>query len=565
MYRFIVLSALTALALTACKPTPRTALTKQREQQTQQEGREQEPSDPAAPETTPPATPTETPAATPEPATPPPAKAEPLVAASLLTISSTRQDFNRMRPWEKESSSSGDFNGVYLGEGRVLTVGNAARAATYVELSLPDGSRSVPARVLRYDRDLNLALLTPMHEADMTLFDTREPLALGEPMKTGDEAACDTLVRGLFPQRLPLLAESGETTTVDNVEGIDMPRLSLRSARPLPEGRLSGLPVLREGKLVALSTGGSRDTQSLTCINAELIARFLAGADGESASAPRIGINFTDLDDPVFRAWLKLPEAQGGLYLNEVFPGSVAEEAGLRKGDVVTAIEGLPIDTQGRCQHPLYGAIDAKAVLCGLKPIGDSLALTLSRDGEKLGLALPLRRKALENGLPGTIDPPGHQPRYVMWGGLLFQPLTQDFLATFSSRSKGNIPVQLLELATREQELLDKGVTELVLLTQVIPTPATLSYESINFCNVETVNGKPVLNFAEFVRLLDEPTADGLVTFGLNKAPYTIYVDRRVAEAANSMIRRNAIQQLRHVGDEGQPAPAEETPQLPES
>ncbi len=542
MYRILMLSALTALALTACKPTPRTALTRQREQQPQQQVEAETPAAPSRAEEAP------------VPAAPAPA-AQAEVAASLLDVSSTRQDFNRMRPWEKNNSSNSDFFGVYLGEGRVLTSGHAARAATYVEIRLPDGSRSVPARVLRYDRDLNLAILSPVHEADLSIFDTRTPLVLGEPLKPGEEAAVDTLVHDVFPVRIPLRAESGDVVDVDTLMGIDMPRLSLRAPRPLPEGNLAGLPVLRGGKLVAVATGGNRESQSLICINAELIARFLAGADGEYASAPLIGIRATDVDDPVFRAWLKLGEGQGGLYVDEVSPGSVAEQAGLRGGDVVTAIEGMAIDTQGRVLHPLYGSIDAKAVLCSQKPVGEELALSISRDGQPQELRVPLRREALEKGLPGTLDAPGTQPRYVMWGGLLFQPMTQDFLTTYATRTKGSIPVQILELDTREQELLDAGVTEVVLLTQVIPTPATLSYEGIGFCVVEKVNGKPVHNFAEFVRLLDEPTPDGLVSFAINRAPYTIYVDRRIAEAANSMIRRNAIQQLRHLGAAAEAAP----------
>ncbi len=541
MYRILMLSAAAALALTACKPTPRTAIAKARPPQPSEQAADA----PAAPE---------------EPQTPQTAQA-PLppqeVAAGILAITSTRQDFSRLRPWEKENNATAGFMGVYLGEGRVLTVGNAARAATYVEISLPDGSRSVPARVLRYDRDLNLALLTPMHEADASVFDTRTPLQLGEALKLGDSAELDTLVRGMVPVRIAMLAEGSEVTKLHPL--LSMPRLSLRAAQPVPEGSMLGLPILREGKLVGLSSGGNRDTQSVYCINAELIARFLQGEDGEYASCPMAGIDFTHVNDPVLRAYLKLPEGQGGIYVNEVCPGSAAEQAGLRVGDVITGIDGLAIDTRGRCLHPLYGAIDAKAVLRSRKPAGDTMPLAVSRDGEKLQLELALNRDALQNHILGTTDAPGTQPRYAMWGGLLFQPMTQDYMMAFAKRTKGPLPVPFLEAESRDAEWREKGVTELVMLTLVIPTPATLSYDDMGCCLVESVNGKTVHNFAEFVQLLDEPTPDGLVAFGLNKAPYTIYVDRRMAEAANTSIRRGAIRQLRNLGaDTPAPAPAAE-------
>ncbi len=543
MYRILMLSAVTALALTACKPTPRTAIAKQQPLQTTEE--------------TTPSTQVSDASQTPSTPANPEASQAPL-AESLLAISTTRQDFNRLRPWEKEPDSTMRLKGVYLGQGRVLTIGNAALAATYLEIGLPDGSRSVPARALRYDRDLNLALLAPVHEEDLSIFDTRKPLKVGEPLKLGDSAVVDALVRGMIPVRIPLQVESHEVTKLSPM--LSMPRLSMRAAQPVPEGSMLGLPVLRGGKLVGLTSGGNRDTQAIYSINAEFIARFLAAEDGEYASCPMIGIDFTDLNDPVFRAYLKLEDAQGGIYVNDVNPGGAAEQAGVREGDVITAIDGLPIDTQGRCQHPLYGAIDARAVLRSLKPMGESMTLSISRDGERQEISVLLDRQAIEKDLCGALDPPGMQPRYVLWGGLLFQPMTQDFLMALFKRSKSTVPVEFMAASSREDEFREKGVTELVMLTQVIPTPATLSYDEVGHCLVETVNGKTVHNFAEFVQLLDEPTPDGLVSFGLNKAPYTIYVDRRVAEAADSVIRRNAIQQLRQLGPE---APSASEPEPP--
>ncbi len=532
MYRNLTLFALVVLSLAACKPTPRTAL----------KGRHRAPQQ--AQQTAPAA---DAPAPAPQEAV----VAAPAIdgSASLLVVDTTQQDFNRLRPWEKENPGGSILRGIYLGEGRVLTCGNAVSAATYVEIGLPDGSRTVPARVLRYDRDLDLALLTVTHGKDADIFATRTALEPGEPMKLGDEAEFHGLVRGLIPVHIPLLAESGE------VDGGSLPRLNMRAAQPIPQGGAQGLPIVRDGKLAGMAAGYNAQTQSLSCINADRIARFLAGSDGESAGCPVLGLVFTQLDDPVFRAYLKLSDDQGGLYVQEVSAGSAAEEAGVRQGDVLTAIEGMEIDSQGRCKHPLYGLIDARAIVRSLKPQGETLALTISRDGQKQDIAVALNRAAEEKALFGS-DIPGVQPRYIMWGGLLFQPLTNEYLAALRNRAKGSLPVQFLEAERREKEFREKGVTELVALTQIIPTPATLSYDGMGFCLVESVNGKPVHNFAEFARLLDEPTEDGLVALGLNKAPYTIYVDRQVAETCNAAIRRSAIPQLRQLGQ-----PAEAQPQ----
>jgi hypothetical protein len=64
---------------------------------------------------------------------------------------------------------------------------------------------------------------------------------------------------------------------------------------------------------------------------------------------------------------------------------------------------------------------------------------------------------------------------------------------------------------------------------------------------VEKVNGRIPHNFAEFASLLDEPTPNGIVEITINKAPYTIYLDRATAEAVNDTLRRSAVPNLRRV------------------
>ena len=153
-------------------------------------------------------------------------------AHSLLVVNATLQKYNSLLPWEKETPRHASALGVYMGEGRVLTVGRVVENATYVELLLPDESRTVPARVLRYDEDMNLALLTVANEDDVSLFDTRTPLPLGEAMSRGDAATYAGLINGVEPVHVELQAE--------NAGGDKVPLMVMRAARPLPDGQTTG-------------------------------------------------------------------------------------------------------------------------------------------------------------------------------------------------------------------------------------------------------------------------------------------------------------------------------------
>ncbi|MBR5889347.1 MAG: PDZ domain-containing protein [Akkermansia sp.] len=526
MIRTLTILSLTALLLSACKPTERTALKKKQAELA---------AAPATPEVEQPVVAEPTPLPTPpEPAPlPEPVSQEP--SASLLVVSSTVQGYNPLRPWEKEEPRQLQALGVYLGEGRVLTPARVVNDATYVELMLPDASRSVPARVLRFDEEMNLALLTVVHEADASVFETRTALPLGEALNRGDAATYAGLINGVEPVHVELQAE--------NAAGDKVPLMVMRAARPLPEGQTNGAPVVREGKLCAVGVSYRKQEHLMQVVNAELIERFLTQ---EEAGVPVVGVQLTPLDDPLFRKYLKLDDAANGLYVSKVLPGSAAQAAGVQVGDVITAIEGLPIDNQGRCNHPRYGLHSASVLLRGMKDRGQELALTVSRAGEVHQIAVNLNRDAVEHALFRP-QKSGVQPRYVMWGGLLFQPLTSTLVETLTDRNKGMLPLELQTLTQNQETLRQSGCTEPVALTFVLPTAATQGYEEVYMSRLVAVNGKPVNCFADLPALLDEQTENGLVALEFNKPPYTIYVERQAADAVNSYLQQKAIPKLRVV------------------
>lgn len=523
--RTLTILSLAGLMLCGCKPTERTALKKKYAEQAaaQKVEQQQQPAPEPVAEAEPAPAPEPVPLPAPEP------------ADSLLLVSATLQQYNPLHPWEKEAPRQSRALGVYMGEGRVLTVARVVNSATYVELMLPDVSRVVPARVLRYDEEMNLALLTVAHEEDVNLFETRTALALGGALSRGDKAGYAGLINGVEPVHVDLQAE--------NVGGDKVPLMVMRAARPLPEGQTTGAPVVRDGRLSALGVAYKKQEHLMQVVNAELIQRFLTQ---ETAGVPVMGVQLAPLDDPLFRKYLKLDAAANGLYISKVLPGSAAESAGVKEGDVLTALDGLPLDNQGRCDHPRYGLHHAAVLLRGMKDMGQELPLTISRGGETVQLAVKLNRDAVENALFRP-QKPGVQPRYIMWGGMLFQPLTSNLLAEIRNRNNGLLPLELLMLEQDQESLRAAGYSEPVGLTFVLPTAATQGYDNLRFCHLKAVNGKPVNCFADLPGLLDEATENGLIRLDFNKAPYTVYLDRAAVDEVNTHLQQQAIPQLRVV------------------
>ena len=463
-------------------------------------------------------------------------------SAPLMTVAMTLQDYDRLKPWEKQQATSARMNGVYLGNGRVLTLGRNLATANYVEIGLPNASRTVAARVVRYDADLNLGLLEVMREEDAAIFESRQALELGSPLDLSSTAELWCTLDGVQPARIPLQSEVG---VVDN----GLPRMQLRAEQAVPGNYSHGAPVVKEGRLVGISAGYNAAGRKLKVINAELIERFLNAGETQQTGVPQMGVTLAELTDPVFRRYLKLDDARTGVYLSAVEPMGAAAAAGLKQGDVLTAIEGMPIDNNGRCRLERYGMIDAATAVRYLKPLGETLSLSYCRDGELFTTEMTLTRDASEKALVRT-EPAGVPPRYFVWGGLVFQPLSESYLEAVKSQLKGALPTSLMSLKDQEDSLRERGYRELTVLSMVLATKATLGYDSCGLCMVEKVNGKEPHTFDEFVQLLRTPTENRMVEICINKAPYKLYLDAAAAEAAGPELKRRGIIHLERTSEQ---------------
>ncbi len=523
------LTLLLALAVTSgCKPTPRTAGRGHGSEESRQ---------------TPP------PAATQEEKP----KASPSV--SLIRVKMATQAYNQLAPWEKEDPATWNAAGVYLGGGFVLTTDCAARSANAVQMTLPDGSRTVPARVVKVDEDAGLALLAPLREEDASFFAGSVPLEWGEPLQVGDEAEVWDTGRGGIPLATPLRVESGGES------GKLLPQVNGKVGQMLSEGA-PGLPWVKDGRLVGLASGYEAQSQLISSPDLPVIRRFVERDVDAEGGAPVFGASMQTLTDPVFRAFLQLEDDGQGVYISEVEPRSAAAEAGLRVGDVLVSSGGVPIDSRGLSLHPRLGPLSWAALVRGAHGQGETVDLGVRRHGKKMTVPVELNREAADRALMAE-EKPGERPRYVMYGGLLLQPVTKNYLDAFQQKTRGRMPYEYLMIEKNKRRYQDEGRKEIVALSRVIPTPATLGYERVAPCIVDAINGVPVHSLEEAADLLDRATPDKIVTISINKAPFTLALDRSAVEASNRYLQTRSLPELRHVKERRQAPPAPQPAETP--
>ncbi len=155
-------------------------------------------------------------------------------------------------------------------------------------------------------------------------------------------------------------------------------------------GNSGGPLVNARGEVIGITTSTIRANQAeklAFAIPINLAKRLAAilVANGK-VTRPYIGV-ITELLTPARGEELHV-KAGHGAYISEVTANTPAAKAGLQKGDVITAINGVSVDHS----NPL------SVILLGFKP-GDTITVTINRDGSVQSLSVLLVER------PASLDP----------------------------------------------------------------------------------------------------------------------------------------------------------------
>jgi Do/DeqQ family serine protease len=261
-------------------------------------------------------------------------------------------------------------------DGYVLTNHHVIEGADDIEVALSDG-RSSGAKVVGTDADSDLAVLKVALEGpvpviplgDMAQLSVGDPvLAIGNPFNVG-QTVTSGIVSALDRNQLGLSA-------IENF---------IQTDAAINPGNSGGALVDAEGRLVGINTaifsrsGGSMGIGFAIPVD---IAREVMTSlirDGEVVRG-WIGVQPRDLT-PEFADSFQLPVHQGVLVTGVLREGPAAK-AGLKPGDVVTAIGGMKVANTSQ----LLRAVGA------LRPPA-SAALDIQRGNQQMTIVVPVAKR----------------------------------------------------------------------------------------------------------------------------------------------------------------------------
>jgi hypothetical protein len=471
-----------------------------------------------------------------------PAEAAPAFDATLSTVrvSSTRQSWDAGQPWEKSPPRKRRSLGAVVAGKLVLTTSEMVTDATYLELETADGLKLAPAKVEFVDYEANLALLG-LQDPENPFFDGLVPLEIAELAGHGDTLDIVQIESNGLP-----LVTSGPVQSLDVISNFLPGQYFLAyevKASMQNSASSFSLPALHEGRLAGMLTNYDSDDQLSDVTATPILRRFLDdAADGEYLGFPSLGIGTSSTDDSNFRAWLKLPDDTGGIYISSVRDDSPATRAGIEKGDVLLAIDGHDIDRLGYYEDAELGRVFWSHLVRGSKGVGEPLAIRLLRDGETLDLSATLERVNPDDQLVPDYTF-GQAPNFLIKGGLLFQELTRPLLEAFGKEWQSRAPLDLLDAFENPEDYEDR-YDRVVFLSGIIPTPATVGYEGLNNLLITEVNGKPVRDMKSLVEAFREIPSDGLHAIRFEDKDLTIHLDESLATAVDTQLLQRGLTRL---------------------
>src|SRR3954447_23608095 len=353
-----------------------------------------------------------------------PARPNGQIQRSLVRITATELEPDYKAPWNAGAIQRGVGAGFVIDGNRIMTNAHVVSNSRYLTVEREGDPNKYPATVQFVAHDCDLALL---NVASPDFYKNMVPLKFGGiPELESTVSAYGYPIGG---QRMSVT--TGIVSRIDfqlyTHSSIDQ-HLAIQISAQINPGN-SGGPVMQNGKVVGVAFQGySGDVAQGVAymIPTPVVQRFLKDiSDGHYDKYVDLGITYFKLQNPAQRRFLGLKDDDRGVLVNNVIAASSSAKV-LKSGDVLLAIDDHPIASDGFVE--LEGERVEMPEVVERKFKGDTVKLDVFRDKQRSAVTVEL----------DTVPPyliQGHsydaRPRYVVYGGLIFQPLNLELIDAY--------------------------------------------------------------------------------------------------------------------------------------
>lgn len=459
------------------------------------------------------------------------------VYRSVLRIEVSTQVPDYQTPWNSGRFGGGIGTGFIIGKNRILTNAHVVSNARRVLITVHGSPVKYPAKVEHIAHDCDLALLSVENFKDFESFPTfafgdvpsleSEVRVIGYPIG-GDRIS---VTRGVVSR---IDFQTYSHTRADS-------HLAIQIDAAINPGN-SGGPVIQGDKVIGVAFQGLRQADNTGyIIPTPVIKRFLKDIeDGKYDHYVDLGFSEFPLHNPAMRSALGLPDDGIGVLVTRVIATS-ASDGFLQPGDVVTELDGYKVDSAGMVK------IDGETVnlneISERKFSGDKVAVRFLREGAWNDVEISLKTVPASRMYAIEYE---KNPRYIVFGGLVFQPLDTNL---FASAKFDDVTVRRLYTDYMPKGLFHKH-RDVVILTRVESDPITSHLGDFSGFAVDKINGVEVNDLKHAYDLLHPEKAPEFHVIELFGADRPVVIPAaKIAEAEARIANAYGINKMENLTD----------------
>jgi S1-C subfamily serine protease len=444
----------------------------------------------------------------------------------VVKIQAVRNPPSYHQPWQNLGHRSVNGSGIIVDGGRILTNAHVVANSVFIHVQKAGKTEKYPAEVEFFGHASDLALLR-VDDADF--FKGIKTLPFGQLPQVRDKVA----VYGFPDGGDKLSITEGVVSRIEHISyaysGAYL--LACQIDASINSGN-SGGPVVYENQIAGIAFQGMNFNYENIgyMIPTSVIRQFLDDAeDGDIEGVPDLALTMQKLESVYLRRYYRMQPGEDGALINKVLPGSTAEGL-LYREDIIMAVEKQAVAYDGTIvfndnMRTYFGYLYQN------KQVGQSVLLSIKRRGENVDIRIPLGQPV---GVARLVRLEfAKKPKYYIVGGLVFQPLTMNYLQEFGSGNwVQSAPVELTNYAVNGE--LDFQGKEIVILAEVLADKVNVGYHELGDNVVRQVDGVPVNNFEHFIALVETATSE-YVEIIVNRGTKVV-VDRRDVFASTKRI-----------------------------
>lgn len=399
---------------------------------------------------------------------------------SVVKIFSTISKPNYKEPWENPTISNMTGSGAIIRDNQILTAAHVVSGGKFIEVQKENDSKKYEAVVKYISNQADLAILDIK---DKNFFSNTNALELSEEVK--------------YQDNITAIGYPVGGNSVSSTNGI-ISRMEYKKYAWSSSGNLaiqidaainpgnSGGPVMnKDNKIVGIAMQKMSTADNISYIvPAIVINTFLTDIkDGKVDGFAYTRTKTMNIENDTMKEYFGLIDS--GILVTNVD----IEDTELQLNDVLLSINGKRISNDGKIDSK-YGRVNFNFEIDN-RQIGDIVRYEILRN--KTRMSVDYKIKYSKPIVPFEYD---KEPKYFIYGGLTFSPLTLNYL------TKLNNQVESAEVTLNKQEKNSEVTQRVIWLQTIFAHKVNRGYASNGFI-VTKVNGTIVKDFNHFVNMVD--------------------------------------------------------------